>query len=114
MKQAIPPTRPICKDCVHFCPSFSYSSREQRVAWGMCTHPTSRAIDVITGNVTYRYASTARFSEDCGLEGKLYAPETSLVRKVVKNMPSALEIVVFCFWFVVFVGLLPAALFGVS
>lgn len=88
----------ICIQCKYFVVNQNWYSEENKIDYGLCTHPKLVVIDPVTGNIEYPYAvdmrssytsSTSEFA--CGLKGHLFEmnEDTKKVTKHVKMLEEA-------------------------
>ena len=92
---AIQPTNvPLCKTCKFYRPHL-YTSFESTLS--DCTAVGTR--NVVTGKIDYESASSCRRKE-CGVEGKLYEPETDTTKEIrhnlIHNSPILLNVMTLC------------------
>ena len=73
---------PICKNCKYFKPeSFEFNNIQK----GICKHPNSQSVNIITGVVSYQKATEMRNDSSfivkkevlCGQKGTLYEQENN-------------------------------------
>jgi hypothetical protein len=70
----------VCADCRYFRPQFSHYYANDRLKYGVCTHPNVTNIDIITGDHTYPLAETVRRNKDlCGSHGKYFYQEDKVL-----------------------------------
>jgi hypothetical protein len=73
---------PSCKNCVYYLPS----GLNNDFASSLNKCKNFGAKDVVTGEITYDYATTCRYNENlCGNSGKYYVKEPRIVLKRLKH-----------------------------
>lgn len=66
----------VCADCRFFKPNVEHYHVDERLKYGVCTHPTATDVDVITGDHKHMLAQDVRKNKDlCGPNGKNFIPE---------------------------------------
>lgn len=83
---------PICKDCKYFYPNVNYSTRSLRLEKGLCKHPKSCNVDLVTGEHTYKSCFNMRKYEACSDKGILFEKESNILSIALHDMPSGLDI----------------------
>jgi hypothetical protein len=63
---------PECRNCKYFKPDKSLNSEESQIKFGKCTYFGEK--DLISGEITYPYASIAR-PNWCWVYGRYYSPK---------------------------------------
>ena len=95
----------ICMDCKFYMPYLDYHNIDERMQYGLCKHPSSTEIDVITGETYHSYAYEMRENKkQCGPEGNFYVKDHTIwiiLRTIrtyinVRKILSALAIL--CIW----------------
>lgn len=73
-------TTRVCADCKYFRPQLQRYPAEERLKYGVCTHPTSTDVDMITGDHKYMLAKDVRKNKDlCGPNGEYFFHEQRVV-----------------------------------
>ena len=85
---------PVCKTCKYYRPHL-YTSFESTLS--DCT--AVGTTNIITGNIEYPSVGSCRRKE-CGVEGKLYEPETDTTKEIkhnlIHNSPILLNVMTLC------------------
>jgi hypothetical protein len=66
----------LCTTCKYFKPDTSWNGLENRLKYGLCRHPKSATVHLVSGVIYYEEAVQMRYyNGPCGKTGRLYEEE---------------------------------------
>lgn len=69
-------TSKLCMDCKFYTPYLDYHKVEDKLQYGLCTHPNFTDTDIVTGETYHEYACEVRYNKkQCGPEARYYEKE---------------------------------------
>lgn len=91
-------TSKLCMNCKYYIPHLKYHNIDDRLQYGLCTHPKFTDIDIVTGETYYEYACKMRYNiKHCGPEARYYEKESAkwIILKTIRAYISIQNIVKF-------------------
>ena len=97
------PSPKLCTNCKHFCPSTTYLSNSLNIKYGTCKHPSTKQVNIISGNITYPDVESSRYNGPCKPEALLYEQQYNPLTKLFNHYPVIFNSVYMMIYFFVFI-----------
>jgi hypothetical protein len=71
----------VCKECKYFRPYNGVGiNEEDRLSYGLCVHPSSTSVDIVSGRIQFEYAYDMRkHNNNCGIDARYFEKEIACI-----------------------------------